>query len=404
MQINLFQFGEHRLHIRDQKVRQHYSTTSGAENRRFLFSHRKSPVDMRWMNDDIKIEMSGYLEAKPDVNLDGFVQKMKGMVGVPTILIAYYLYDDYPTFTSCSCNCNRRCGCKIQWLSAWATLTEVRPDRSDAFGLPELKVEFILSDFWRALDTHKWKWTNGGVKAHPFATYNPGGPTVDEYLEKINPCPTCDMLFSCNDCYHSFVPINYGDCEYKENFEYWDALFNCECAHCTHDAGIARSLESTNRWYEVTIDPNKWSAPSLTWWKITGFRETIFGLDRGSINLRIIHEDNSGLGFRQDVVNFNIDQADLDLSNNIDGAARPPIQPNDTLVFGEIRHYIDNILYSPAYLIRETGTIQKLYFPRLNYKGHYPGILYPGLNRYYVSHTENQPNLQVSMVSIFRRM
>lgn len=389
MGLKIFQIEKIALHIHDQKLEDPYSTQSDSPSQDFLFSHRKVGVDLRWIHKTVTIKTSGLLVGEINKSTDALLQELRSIVGMPTNIIAYYINDTTETISKCHCACYSECkDCKLTWLQTFGALTDVSISRGDPFEPATIDLTIEIYEFWRNLNVAFWHW-GGGENIAPLNKIPVHANTVSEYQELLGFCPTCDMLFACDDCVKAFRRINYEDCdEFVYDPLFWQA-YHCQCNDCSH--GVVQSSETVNRWYNINVPKSHWGAPPLSLYSMTNLPST------GDIYIQVFHEDN--MVSCMDETSLSID----DLNVQLNDAGWLPIQPTDVLWFGEVREYFNNKLYSPAFIKRNGVIIQDVH-PAFNYTTFFPGMLWPGLNRVFIDIPDSNRDALVAFWHQFRRL
>jgi len=401
--LKLLQIGDRSFHIHDQDLFPSHRTRSDAKQQDFLFSPQKGIANSQWLYKEQSFSTKGTHVSTPSYDADLVTQELRSWVGKPTVIIAYVMPSGRPEAqgSNCACQCVGDCACNIIYLQSFGVLTEVESSVDDPFQPPELSIDVDLFDFWRELDNYAWAW-GSGIAQFPKDIWYPDDPDGDtKYLPirddcggevYYNPFPSCEQLFKCDNGCGNFIHIDWmQDSFYYDEF-FWNELYNNDCYG--RDSGISGECAiHPNIATTVNIDRGVWGAPPLSMYS--------FSLLPTDGSLSIYVERKNGLSVEKVSSLLDLDQLNTDMN----AAGYGDIQLSDRLLVGDIRRYSAGVTYRPSFIQRSCEILDVR--PRWNYPDWFPGMLYPGTNRFYFDYsggTGDASQIEASYVHHFRRV
>lgn len=394
------QIGDRSFHIHDQNLMPKHRTRSRGKEEEFLNSYMRAWPNAQWLYKTQSFSTSGVHKSTGSYDADLVTQELRMWIGKPTVIIAYVFPQDRPEAkgTSCACECTGECECDIIFLQTFGVLTSVESSVDDPFQPPELEIEIDIFDFWRELDNYSWGW-GSGISLFPKDVWYPDDDTL--YLPIRDDCggeiyynqfPGCAELFNCDDHCGNFVHIDWMQDSLYYDELFWYEQYNNNCygrdSGASGECGLkVRSAET------IVVNRGVWGAPPLSMY-------SFYTLPTDG-TLSIVVERKNGLSVEQ--VTSLLDLEELNTAMN--DAGYGDIQMDDRLLVGDIRRYSSGVTYRPTFVQRDCEILNVR--PRWSYPDWFPGMLYPGENRFWFDYTPGSGDpLQINAhyVHHFRRI
>ena len=397
--LKIMQIGNRSFHIHDQVIFPKHRTRSIVKDQDFIFSPLKAVPNSQWLYKTQNFSVSGVHKSTPYYDVDLITQELRMWIGKPTTIIAYVIPQDREEAkgSNCACQCVGDCGCNIIYLQTFGVLTNVESESDDPFQPPELSIDIDILDFWRELDNYSWKWGSGIAEFPKDIWYADDDinylPIRDDCGGEVyyNRFPNCEEIFNCEiDC-GNFIHIDWESDAFFYDELFWNEVYNNTCY--SRDGGVSGECSLHPRsLVTVNVERGIWGAPPLSMYS--------FGMLPTDGSLSINVQRMNGLS-TEEVQSL----LDLDVLNTaMNDGGFGDIQLSDRLLVGDIRRYASGITYRPSFIQRNCEILNVR--PRWSYIDWFPGMLYPGTNKFYFDYSGSADPTQIDAFYIhhFRRV
>lgn len=343
----IYQIGKHRLHIHDESLTHEIPYESRYKSTELLRSPYFMTQTGRWMFKEMSLKISGTLvDVKDFATAEQVAQVLRSEIDVINDVIAYEIY---------SSKVPGQCACQLGnddliWLHNLGIIRSVDVVKTDAFEPAELRLEMEFLSFWEPLNLLIWYW--GFTPEIPLDPADQSGP----YRNLVSITPTANQVFNPRNRQLSmWVRRNFIDYKFLYDPLSWEICRKPEFS-------VSRTWVPGG-WYTADFSKYDWGAPPHVMYAFTKLLTT------GDITIRVLREQ--GWSRTEETLTLSLDQLDSDLSD----AGYSGLLPRDQVLLGDVTRL-------PGY-VRRDGELLNI-SPLVSYSSYWPGMLYPGQNRFFI--------------------